>query len=324
MIRRGIESRIPAPSEREYNMAIDGQIAETFEGLQRDFEQAPNKLDRLPFHNRAHSEAVMKRARKILEAIQGSDPGAISNRNIKLAELIAANHDTVQDWQEAVVNGQTKRQRFIERNEIASFEKLIGKLRQANAKSGQEIFTAEDFQLAKEAILATVPGFDMKVGTVVQPKLSAESSVVARAVALADLGTAGMEGPGIFLSEGDALFREENLDILDAVDHPGEISDQLKKVYVERMLAWTKFQPKFAAGRKLKLEEELQGLPPDAQTAVRGLFSHFDDSIAAATDLAQNREQRIKSGDLNFETLAEEMGFEVRAEIAEIKLPLAA
>lgn len=324
MFKRGLEQEFQVPSEREFGLAIDQQIEETFLGLERDFEKPKNKYDRLPFHNRAHSEAVTRRTKKILETIQGSVPDSVSDRNIKLAQLIAANHDTVQNWQENTANGQRKRQRFVEQNEQASFEKLMKKLELANRKSGQMFFTPEDLRLAQEAIMATVPGFDMKVGTVVQPKLSSESSVIARAVALADLGTAGMEGPEVFLAEGDALFREENLDILNAVENPDTLPDQVKKTYTDRMLAWTKFQPQFAAGRKLKLDEELQGLPSDAQLSVKQLFNRFDDSVNAALALAQSREQRIKSGELDFETLAKEMGFAVKAGQARAKMSLAA
>lgn len=324
MFRRDLGNEISPPSEREFAIAVDSQIENTFIGLERDFEQTENKLDRLPFHNRAHSEAVVRRTKLILETIQKSAPGEVSNKNIKLGELIAANHDTVQKWQENITGGQRKRQRLVGQNEQDSFEKLKGDLLEANNKSGQEIFTEQDLQLASEAILATVPGFDVKVGTVIQPKLSAESSVIARAVALADLGTAGMDGPEVFLAEGDALFCEENLDILAAAFNPDTISDEVKNAYVERMLVWTKFQPKFATGRKLKLDEELSGLPEESQAAVKQLFNKFDDSIAAAEQKAQSRELRIKSGDLNFETLVKEMGFEVKIIKADTELPLAA
>jgi hypothetical protein len=324
MFKRKSERETRIPSEREFGLAVDKQIEETFLALERDFEKSKNKYDRLPFHDRAHSEAVARRTKKILETIQASMPEAVSDRNIKLAQLIAANHDTVQNWQENTANGQRKRQRSVEQNEQASFEKLMEKLESVNKKSGQIFFTPDDLQIAREAIMVTIPGFDMKVGTVVQPKLSPESSIIARSVALADLGTAGMEDPAVFLVEGDALFREENLDILDAVENPDAVSGQIKKIYIDRMLAWTKFQPQFAAGRKLKLNEELQGLPPDAQLSVGQLFNRFDDSINAALALAQSREQRIKSGELDFETLAKEMGFVINTGVVKSHLPLAA
>ena len=149
---RGSESEAQAPSEREFIGAVDKEIASTFAGLDRDFGQKKSTYDRLPFHNRAHSEAVTKRTKIILETIQGGAPELVPNRDIKLAELVAANHDTVQNWKENMVNGQRKRQRFIEQNEQDSFQKLKAKLDAVNSKSGQNFFTPQDLKLAEEAI----------------------------------------------------------------------------------------------------------------------------------------------------------------------------
>jgi len=149
------------------------------------------------------------------------------------------------------------RKRFTVDNEKASADVAIEFMNQINQEVGTQVFSKDDKNTIREAIDATIPGFDPEKGTVVQPNMNEQSSLVARAVGLADLGTAGMDGPKAFLPEGDALFREENLDILEALKNPKNISGDQKEYYRKRMLGWSKFQPKFANGRKDLLEKEL-------------------------------------------------------------------
>ncbi len=157
-------------------------------------------------------------------------------------------------------------------------------------------------QTVAESIDATVPGFDSETNTIIQPNLDEESAIIARALALADLGTAGMDGPENFLVEGDALFREENMDVTDAIRNSKDLSDEDKNQMRRRMLNWTVFQSSFTQGRQVLLGKELEGLPPKAQEGVGALFDKFDQTMTACKERMEGRK------DMSFEELALDMG----------------
>ncbi|EKD43978.1 MAG: hypothetical protein ACD_72C00048G0001 [uncultured bacterium] len=244
-----------------------------------------------------------------MEAIQSADPALVSRHDVKLGQIIAAYHDIVQNWEpETKADGRVVRKRAVVKNEEDSFLALKERMDEHNKKSG-EIFSARDLETAREAMMATVPGWDMKSSTVIQPNLAEQPSLVALAVALADIGAAGFDTQA-YLKDGDAIFREENLDILDDLQNLGQVSEAKKEDYVGRMINWNKVQVVFAKGRKSLLEKELASLPSDeTKEKVRVLFSHFDESIAVAQERANDREARVLSGELNFESLAKEMGY---------------
>jgi hypothetical protein len=147
--------------------------------------------------------------------------------------------------------------------------------------------------------------------TVVQPNLNFESHLVARAVALGDLGTAGMDGPEAFLKEGDTLFREEQLDVARLVRRKQilNIPAEHKTRIMERIVKWSGTQPKFAEGRRDLLEAELEGLTPDAKQRVAALFPHFDSSIAAAKEQLARRQELLARED--FVGLLREVGYAI-------------
>lgn len=270
-------------------------------GIKEKFELAPGAKDKLSFHNTEHTQGVIGRTEKILKALGASE------KDVELGRLAAAFHDTVQGWEENVVddgsNKKSVRKRFAGDNESKSAEEAVSFMEGVNGELGQPIFSGEDEERMKEAIAATIPGFNSEKSTVMQPNLSAESSPVARALALADLGTAGMEGPDSYLAEGDKLFREENLDIMDALSKPEGLTDDQKEYFRTRMVNWSKFQSKFAKGRKELLDSELAGLPEQGKEAVKELFSKFDDSILAAEQVAAVREK------MGFSELLTEFGY---------------
>ena len=263
----------------------------------------------MPFHNQEHSKAVIDRVKQILEAIKRAEPESVSHHDVKLGQVIAAYHDIVQNWEpDTKADGRIVRKRAVGNNEEDSFAELKARMEEQNKKSGV-IFSDRDFEIAKEAMIATVPGWDVSASTVVQPHLLEQPSMVALAIALADIGSAGWDSDA-YLKDGDAIFCEENLDILDDIENQEQVSDEKKQNYVGRMLNWAKLQVAFAQGRKSLLEKELKSLLSDeAKEKVRALFSHFDESIEKAQARATDRENRVASGNLNFESLAKEMGF---------------
>ncbi len=252
----------------------------------------------LAFHGVRHTRGVVNRAVTLATAMGGSA------QDIDLAGIAGAFHDTVQNWEEFTrADGATMRKRFAGQNEKDSAIEAVHWMRQ----TGNYSESAE--ALVTEAILATVPGWNPEQKTVIQPNLRPDSHLVVRAVALADLGTGGMEGE-VFVQEGDPLFREENLDIARAIRAAtirNDILEETQQRFRTRMLAWTQSQVTFAAGRKALLEAELGYLTAPAQEQVRLLFSHFDEAITASAALVTERST------LSFWDLAAAMGYAIPA-----------
>lgn len=305
-----------AESERGFDYYIERGKNEAILAVRERFEDDSDERNRLPFHNRRHTLDVIRRTRALLEAIR--EGGVITERDVKMGMLAGAFHDTVQRWEESRVKWQENgkevenhekvmRRRFAGENEEASAAEAIAFMDKAVEESGDPgLFSEDDKHIVAEAIGATVPGFNPEKGTVIQPNLKEKSSLIAHAVALADLGTAGMDGPEKFAREGDALFREENLDILVVFQKPlDEIPEDQKEYYRKRMLGWSKFQAVFAAGRRALLEEELRGIPEGVRDNVKKLFSRFDETIESAKKNGERRES------MTFEELLRDMEYAV-------------
>lgn len=262
--------------------------------------------DGLPYHNTRHTKSVVAKTEALLLAMrEGGEQ--ITDREVALGKLAAAYHDIIQVWKPVENEDEgglstVMRQRDVGGNEESSADMLAAYAVEVNRSGGEIIFSEEDIDTMRAAIEVTVPGFNGK--TVVQEDLTEESHVITRAVALADLGEAGMGGPKEYKEGGDSLFREENLDIRRAIDSGEELSDEQKSAFRDRMLKWTAFQVVFANGRKDRLEEELAGLSESAKTNVRRLFSKFDESIDGAAERSSRRSE------MSFTELARDMGYE--------------
>lgn len=285
-----------------FEQVIEAGIEDAFSRVKQRFEDSKNPLDNLDYHNTHHTGDVVRRVRKILETIAVTNPELVKERLLRLGEFIAANHDTVQNYEITEKEGGVKmRKRSVEKNEAASAEEAL----QYVHTVGVGLFTPEEEELVREATDVTIPGYNSEYRTVIQPRLSAKSELVIRAIALADLGTAGMDGLVPFAREGNELFREENIDIDEALQHPEDLSDVQKESFRKRMLAWSDSQPIFAKGREALLSEELDGLPEAAQREVARLFNKFYESIQGTQAKADVRRE------LSFEELARDFGYKI-------------
>lgn len=292
----------------EAELAADAAVEAALRAIEEDFERAEDPRERLPFHGVEHTSGVIARTEAILSAIRNAAPEMVDDRVVALARIAASHHDLVQKWEpNEMADGDQKkvmRKRFTAENEAMSAEAALNFMRAWNEEHGTA-FGEDDMEVVRESIDATVPGFDPQKMTVIQPRLKAESSVIARAVALADLGEAGMDAEA-YLKGGDALFREENLDVLEAASNPESLTDAQKEAMRKRMLGWSKFQPSFARGRMALLEQELASLPEAAREEVKKLFTQFDRSIEGAEAKAKARET------MTFEALLTDMGYRER------------
>lgn len=281
---------------------IDTVVAEALARIEARFERNPTPANNLAFHCVSHTRGVIRRTRTILEAWHAARPDVVTERHVALGILAAAGHDLVQEWEEnRTADGKVLRKRFAGKNEEASAAEIIAIMRQF----APGVFTDEEENLVRDAIMATVPGWDPKAGTVFQPALKPDSHPVIRALAFADLGNAGMDG-AVYGPEGDSLFREENLDIASAIAACATRNDldaDTQEAFRKRMTGWDKGQRGFAIGRRTRLEEELGGMPEEMKTATRILFNGFDAAIAAVEQMIADRQ------DMTFWQLAEAMGY---------------
>ncbi len=295
--------------ETKFNEATEIGISRAFDKVTTRFENSPDEKNNLPYHNRLHSEDVVRRTALILSKIREKLPSIVAERDIGIGKLIAANHDTVQNWQENIVEeGQfTKitRKRFVGTNEKASYEEAQLFMEEINREAGEEIFTDSDKRAVQEGIDGTVPNWDQKEKTVTQLNVTDKVGLTAVAVALSDLGTAGMDGQEGFLSETDRLFREENLDVLDAVKDLSMITDEQKEYFRGRMLSWVQAQIAFIIGRKNLLDSEMKWIPEEARESVKALFDKFDESIEAGKKSFETRST------MSFEEIAKAYGYKI-------------
>ncbi len=261
----------PAPESELRN--AERQIVERAVSLIRQRHESGRVPDHMHYHNSDHTMGVIERARAIGQAL------GMSERQLLLTVIAAAFHDTVQRW--VALEGEggvVTRKRLTGRDEVASAAEA------AEAMASLEVrFAPDEYGIVSSAIVGTIPGWDSEAATVCQPFLI-EHPVI-RAVALADLGSAGMD-PVMYGRDGPALFAEENLDLMEAVMAAERVSDipqSSQEFYRARYLAWLKVQPGFARGREQRLENgELDGLEPAALARVRALFCRFDESVAVA------------------------------------------
>jgi hypothetical protein len=266
------------------------------DSIQQRYGDGASQDNKLAFHGPAHTNGVLRRAVTLAQAMGATEAEA------DLAGIAAAFHDTVQNWEEnRRPDGAILRKRFAGRNEQDSATEAVRWMQELGNNDVQ------DAQLVTEAILATVPGWDPANGTVCQPNLKPDSHLVVRAVALADLATAGMQGTD-FAHEGDPLFREEQLDIartISAATRRSDIPVDTQEGFRTRMLQWSKSQAGFANGRKARLEAELGDINAEAKDRVKALFCGFDAAIDAATTIVTERSK------LSFWEIADAMGYTI-------------
>lgn len=290
------EERLHAAAEAGIEYAL-AYIGEAYEG---------EGEDALEHHIRQHTIDMVPRAVRIFEAMhEGGEK--ISDHQRELVRVASGFHDMIQDWVlvEERVDGKATlfRQRMGEHNEQQSANELEAFVKDVNEEDESPIFSEDDIIQMREAIMTTIADFDGR--TVVQKNLSSESGIIARAVALADLGEAGMEGFDAHLASGDAIFREEKLDIIRKIRSGEGMSEELQEAFQKRMLNWSEGQVVFAEGRRDHFEAELGELSEEAKSNVRALFSKFDETID------KGWEHLAKRKEMSFTKLAQDMGYDI-------------
>lgn len=254
------------------------------------FEQEVER-QKLYYHGLDHVYGVARRARLIFDTsvlfyTSRAQSGISLNRQHRLLYLSAIAHDMLQIFLPQT-SPHTPRRRQSGQSEKATFERLLSLIEQVNQsaiyyRSAQPIFTAAEVAVLQEAIEATVCQYDPVDGSIYQPLLYLEHrqgrslSLVAHSIALADIGTLGIEGVEAYRQEGRLLLVEENLDIVAFLEEPSSFDSAFRENLRQRLLRRARFELSFARGRLNRLDRELQGLPEEAIEALKAqVFTHL-------------------------------------------------
>lgn len=271
------------------------------------YENQADILTNLDYHNRAHSLLMKSRVTRLLKTMQLYDPKLVTPYDVHIGGLAALYHDTVQNWemQESDVEGIKimKRKRFVGQNEWDSAQNLLRFMDRINQEYDGVVYREDDKEKALEAIKVTIPGFDPAHGTIIQPNLTEGVGPITIALALSDLGTAGLSGGLAFQMDGDQLFREENLDVKLATAGRIQVSEEHIRNMRERMLSWSSSQVQFAKGRQALLPHETSFLPDTVRPAIMQLFNRFPQAIDHAETVAQRRSH------MSYPALFQDMGY---------------
>lgn len=264
------------------------------------------RTKQLWYHTLDHARTVKRRAQLIFEQVepywgQASRQGAASpldaiapERALYLLGASAMAHDMVQEFLPyAAPHGPRRRE--IGTSESATIERLLHYIAQglvsqpglalsAAAGPTEPSLLPQDCQILAQAIEATICCYHAETGAFYQPLLydaHLPLSLVARMVALADLGGLGIDGPEVYIQEGRQVFLEENLDVLGILGAPGALDAALSPIpdgvsrdwlwenLRQRLLRQARLQVQFARERLNRCDRELQGLPLGAIPAVR-------------------------------------------------------
>lgn len=295
----------------------------------------------LYYHTITHALAVKRRANFIFRTLEPVLIEEITTldsiRTQNLLDLCAIAHDMVQNFVESS-QLHTSRKRPVGVSERKTIEKLIDYIQDLDRKllAGKvpdaARFTSNDLEIIQEAIVATICERDPLAGktnysfseySIYQPylyNLSENSSVVAQIIALADLGTLGIDGIEPYLKEGVLILLEENPDIAGliinrdsstvphhqqtepAIDRRSNSTDELERVTKTRLLGMTRFMVDLAKERYSRFPREIAGFSDRAQDILRHrVFQHLTlENIRKIERLTPTKEDTSLSELLNF------------------------
>jgi len=273
-----------------FSQPLETPLTEAMTFVVKTFSQEIQQ-QQLYYHGWAHVNDVARRALLIFDTVVDCCKEARQpirenasvdwNRQRDLLNLSAIAHDMLQVFSPQI-SPCTARQRQSGYSEQATVDRLIGFIEQLNKTatgepdsshssdslpSSADLFSSTDIAIIREAIEATVCVYDSTEGCIYQPLLYPQHrkqesiSFVAHCLALADIGTLGIDGMNAYTQEGGLLLLEENLDILAFLKNRIQFDGTFKENVRKRLLKRAQFEVLFAKSRLARLDTELKGLP---------------------------------------------------------------
>lgn len=277
---------------------VDESNNESLARINGQFE-VPSGDERLYFHTRPHTRGVINRVTSIAEAVHKVSPEEVSASDIEAVRFGAGKHDEIQiskPIEVTVVDSQGKDRMLIKR------QRATGLNEEESAESAQQfldkeilpkgLMTKEQAEGAIKGILLTKPGFNVELGTVIQPGF-ADNPFIAQAIALSDLAASGMNGAEAAVYEAVGLFWEDFMSIRRYKEGVSENDRReirlgqldIESFYKDQILGWLDAQVKFTKGRQKLVWGEIDSLniSEKGKNAVRELFSNenYENAIAA-------------------------------------------
>ncbi|MBD2088949.1 hypothetical protein H6F67_03665 [Microcoleus sp. FACHB-1515] len=237
----------------------------------------------LYYHNHEHIQNVQRRSQQIFQAIADYHPEIDRSRTELLLDLCVVAHDMVQVFAQ---NSQqnTARKRDTGVSEMATIEQILQYIHQLNSRLDADSsarLTEADIDIIRESIEATICVYDPIEQAIYQPSLQngRSLSIVARILALADLGALGIDGIEVYNEEGSLIFLEENLDVvpllMDGSIHQLKTNSALHENIRHRLLRRSRFQVHFAKSRLARFDREIQEFSSDAIPILKEIFKHL-------------------------------------------------
>lgn len=292
----------PTDSARLYS-SFEEAIAKVKTFVQESFDREIVE-NQLYYHNHEHINNVQRRANTIFRVICPYWQASLGNkvnpeyitRISQLLDLCAVAHDMIQVFVPQT-QFHTPRRRETGVSERLTIEKLLNYIKDLNQQlkycvDDSVLFTKADLSIIQDSIEATICVYDPSDQSIYQPALYDENknlSIVARIIALADIGSLGMDGIASYNHEGSLLFLEENPDVIPI------ILNQVVKIAADnseyenirqRLLRRARFQVNFAKSRLQRYSQEISSFPSDAiLTLTNETFQYLNPEIIQEIEL---------------------------------------
>lgn len=269
--------------------------------------EAKNK--QLYYHNLNHALGVKRRAKRIFQAIR---PVLVENYSSQeltriegLIDVCALAHDMVQIFEPSLPDRPRKRKLGL--SEETTADKLLNYIQKLNRvlieeKDTSILISDREQQIIRDGIIATICIPDPHKGntkgvasrSIYQPYLydaRAKISIVGSIIALADLGTLGMEGVKAYIQDGILVFLEDNPHLHKLVAHCDLSGCSQLEVIREKLLGMTSFIVKLAYERQALFELEIVGFETRIRHILRNqVFVHLNqESINQVRDLVPHQ-----------------------------------
>ena len=262
----------------------------------------------LYYHTVDHALAVKRRANQIFHAIYPELEPKPPARTLELINIAALAHDMVQEFVTSDDNNYPrKRQRGV--SEHATIIKLTNHIQKLNQKLQEAQYSPSvgidttELAIIQEAIAATICHSGLFEHSLYQSDLyhKPDLSLVAKIIALADLGTLGIDGVEAYIQEGILIFLEDNLDIANFLNNSHK-QQQFPENLKNRILQANFFMLNFAQERYLRFAQEIDTFSPKIQNIFQEhLFKELNPAtINNITNLVPNTQNISLEKLLNF------------------------
>ena len=257
------------------------------------------KEKQLYYHNIDHALGVKRRAELIFEAIAPVLAQNFSALELsRIASLISVSslaHDMVQIFEPTPPNHSRKR--LSGSSEAETAHKLLAYIQKLNRALVAEradpflLFSDREQLIIKDSILATIcvpdpvenqADFAFSARSIYQPYLydsQTKISLVGSIIALADLGTLGIDGVEAYINDGILIFLEDNPHLATIASQCNPVNCSQEMVSKAKLLGMSRFIVDLAYERKVRFEREIEGFEPQIRHILRTqVFVHLNQS----------------------------------------------